>query len=52
VFLVEEMLQFLAPDDQMPLVADNHPFVFKLDQKFGYARTRRAHQIRQILVPR
>jgi hypothetical protein len=34
------------------LVADNHPIVFKLYQKFGYARTRRAYQIRQILVPR
>jgi hypothetical protein len=34
------------------MVADNHAIVFELEQKFGYARTRRAYQIRQILVPR
>ena len=52
MFLREESFQLFAPDNQVALVADNHAVVFKLDQKFGDARPRRAHQIRQILVPR
>src|SRR5260221_3475927 len=52
MFLIEEILELFASNNQAVLVAGNHPIAFKLEQKFGYARTRRAHQLRQILVPR
>jgi hypothetical protein len=46
----EEPLQPITMDDQVAPVADDEIIAFKLDEKFGYPRTRSAYQVSKVLV--
>jgi hypothetical protein len=50
VGLSEKILQRIATDDQTTLVADNQIIALKLDEEFGYPRTRSAHQVGKVLM--
>src|ERR1700728_4009628 len=50
--LAEEILQTIASDYQMTLIADNHIVALELNEKFSHAWARSADQISQILVSR
>src|ERR1700722_19207200 len=48
----QEILELIAAEDQVTLAPGDQAVAFELDEEFGDARPRGAHQVGQILVPR